>query len=123
MGNGCVMCGMTFVPDTKYMTFPWVVISFLSYVTVYHQISLQQNNRSRSSFESAADQRNTAQSGNETPRWQVALAIITILLLLSLRFLPTFLFNILNVGKRSGLLYYTITTTLIPSALYSVVYC
>ena len=34
------------------------------------------------------------------------------------------LFHILKLGKRFGLLYYTlVTTTLIPSALYPVVYC
>ena len=118
-----VMCGfITFVPE--YMTFSWVVISFLFYATVYYQISLQKNNRSRSSHENPADQRNKAQSGNETPRWQVACAVISILLLISLRYFPPFLFIVLNLGKRFGLLYYTmISMTLIPSALYPVAYC
>ena len=120
------MCGIKLGLDIKYMSmrFPLVVTSFLSYATVYHQISLQQKNRSQSSHENAAEQRNPAQSGNETPTWPVACGIITILVLLLLRFLPTFLFNTLKLGKRFGLLYYTMATTgLIPSALYPVVYC
>ena len=121
-----VMCGIKLGLDMKYMSlrFPLVVTSFLSYATVYHQISLQQRNRSQSSHENPAEQRNPAQSGNETPSWPVACGIITILVLLLLRFLPTFLFNTLKLGKRFGLLYYTMATTgLIPSALYPVVYC
>ena len=121
-----VIGGMALVPYTKYVTFTWTVISFFSYATVYYQFSLQQNNRSKSShaYEIPADQRNTVQSGNETLRWQVACRIITILLLFSVRFLPMFLFNILNLGKRFDLLFYTIVTMgLLPTALFPVVYC
>ncbi|XP_044168562.1 uncharacterized protein LOC122952813 [Acropora millepora] len=118
-----VLCGIKLGLDIKYLSlrFPLVVTSFLSYATVYHHISLQQKNRSQSSHENAAKQ---VQSGNETPTWPVACGIITILVLLLLRFLPTFLFTTLKLGKRFGLLYYTMATTgLIPSALYPVVYC
>ena len=121
-----VMRGIQFGLDTKYMSsrLPLVVTSFLSYATVYHQISLQQKNRSRSSHEKPAEQRNATQSGNGNPTWRVACAIITNLVLLLLRFLPMLLFDILKRGKRFGLLYYTMGTTgLIPSALYPVVYC
>ena len=115
---------MTFVSSMEFIDWSYLVVSILSYATVYHQISLQQNYRSRSSHENPTDQRNTAQSGNGTPRWKVAGAITTILLLVSLRFFPPFLFNILKLGERFGLLYYTMATaTLITSALYSVVYC
>ena len=111
-----VMCGMIFVPDTKLIEFPSTVIFFfLSSATVYHQFYLHEN---------PADQRSKAQSRNETSRWQVACAIITILLLLSARFFPPFLFYILNLGKRFGLLHYTmITMSLIRSAFYPVAYC
>ena len=116
--------GMTFIPDTNYAHSLCIVISFPCYVTVFYQFYLHQNNRSQSSHQNPAEHRNTAQSKNETPIWQVACTVITILLLLSLRFVPMILFHILNLGKRFGLLYYTLATTaLIPSALYPVVYC
>lgn len=78
-----VMCGLrTFSSYTEFVGCSWIVISFLSYAIIYHQISSRQNNRSHLSHENPADQTNTAQSGNETPRWQVACAAITFLLLL-----------------------------------------
>ena len=119
-----VRCGMTLVPDTIYAKLLWIVICFPCYVTVFYQFYLHQNNRSQSSHQNPAEQRNTAQSKNETPIWQVACAMITILLLLSLKSFPMIVFSILKLGKRFGLLYYTlVTTSLIPSALYPVVYC
>ena len=119
-----VMCGMIFVPDSIFAPLVWSVISFPCYVTVLYQVHLHQKNRSQSSHQNPTDQRNKDQSKNETPTWQIACGIIMILLLLSLRILPTFLFSILKLGKRFGLLYYTaVTMTLIPSALYPVVYC
>ena len=120
-----VMCVLrTFSSYTEFVGCSWIVISFLSYAIIYHQISSRQNNRSHLSHENPADQTKTAQSGNETPRWQVAWAAITFLLLLSLRSLPMFLFNILQLGKRFDLLHYIMATAaLIPSALYPLVYC
>ena len=119
-----VMCGMIFVPDAIFAPLVWTVISFPCYATVLYQVHLHQKNRSQSSHQNPADQRNKDQSKNETPTWQVACGIIMILLLLSFRIFPTFLFNILKLGKRFGLLYYTVATmALIPSALYPVVYC
>ena len=118
------MCSVTFVSGTNYVYCVCIVISFPCYVTVFYQFYLHQNNRSQSSHQKLAEQRNTAQSKNETPIWQVACAVITILLLVSLRFVPIFLFNTLKLGKPYGLLYYTLATTvLFPSALYPVVYC
>ena len=71
-----VMRGIQFGLDTKYMSLrlPLVVTSFLSYATVYHQISLQQQqkNRSQSSHENPAEQRNPTQRGNGTSTWRVA---------------------------------------------------
>ena len=119
-----VMCGMTFVPDTKFIPLLWTVISFPCYATVLYQFYLNQNNRSQSCHQNPAEQKNTAQSKNETSIWQICGAIITILLLLSMRFLPLFLYSILKLGKRFGLLYHSlVTTALIPSALYPFVYC
>ena len=120
-----VMCCLrTFGSYTEFIDCSWIAISFVSYATIYHQISSRQNNCPHLSHENPADQTNTAQNGNETPRWQVACAVIAILLLLSLRFLPMFLLNILQLGKRFDLLHYTMATAgLIPSALYPVVYC
>ena len=119
-----VMCGMIFLPDSIFAPLVWTVISFPCYATVLYQVHLHQKNRSQSSHQNPADQRNKDQSKNETPTWQVACGIIVILLLLSLRILPTFLFNMLKQGKRFGLLYCTaVTMTLIPSALYPIVYC
>ena len=119
-----VMCGMIFLPDSIFAPLVWTVISFPCYATVLYQVHLHQKNRSQSSHQNPADQRNKDQSKNETPTWQVACGIIMILLLLSLRLLPPFLFNILKLGKRFGLLYYTaITMAFLPSALYPVVYC
>ena len=119
-----VMCGITFVPDTNYTKLLCIVICFPCYVTVLYQFYLHQNNRSQSSHQNPAEQRNTAQSKNETPIWQVACAVITILLLLSLRFIPLIFFNVLKLGKRFGLSYYTlVTTALIPTAFHPVVYC
>ncbi|XP_067052045.1 melanocortin receptor 4-like [Acropora muricata] len=119
-----VMCGMIFVPDAIFATLLWIVISFPCYATVLYQVHLHQKNRSQSSHQNPAEQRNNDQNKNETPIWQVACGIITILLLLSFRCLPICLFNLLKLGKRFGLLYYTvITMALIPSALYPVVYC
>ena len=119
-----VMCGTIFFPDAIFATLLWIVISFPCYATVLYQVHLHQKNRSQSSHQNPAEQRNNDQNKNETPIWQVACGIITILLLLSFRWLPIFLFNLLKLGKRFGLLYYTVVTmTLIPSALYPVVYC
>ena len=119
-----VMCGMIFVPDAIFATLLWIVISFPCYATVLYQVHLHQKNRSQSSHQNPAEQRNNDQNKNETPIWQVACGIITILLLLSFRCLPICLFNLLKLGKRFGLLYYTVVTmALIPSALYPVVYC
>ena len=119
-----VMCGMQFVPDSIFAPLVWSVISFPCYATVLYQVHVHRKNRSQSSHQNQADQRNKDQSKNETPTWQVACGIIMILLLLSLRIFPTFLFNILILGKRFGLLYYTVATmVLIPSALYPIVYC
>ena len=119
-----VICGMTFFSDVIFATLLWTVISFPCYATVLYQVHLHQKNRSQSSHQNPADQRNKDQSKNETPTWQVACGIIMILLLLSLRIFPIFFFNILKLGKRFGLLYYTaVTMTLIPSALYPIVYC
>ena len=116
------MCGITLVPDTNYTKLLWIVISFSCYVTVFYQFYLHQNNRSQSSNQNPAEQRNTSQSKNETPIWQVACTMITILLLLSLRsFAMIFL---IKMGKGFDLLYYTlVTTVLIPSAFYPVLYC
>jgi len=119
-----VICGMTFFSDVIFATLLWTVISFPCYATVLYQVHLHQKNRSESSHQNPTDQRNKDQSKNETPTWQVACGIIMILLLLSLRIFPIFFFNILKLGKRFGLLYYTaVTMTLIPSALYPIVYC
>ncbi|XP_044168550.1 uncharacterized protein LOC122952803 [Acropora millepora] len=119
-----VMCGMIFVPDSIFAPLVWTVIPFPCYATVLYQVHLHQKNRSQSSHQNPAEQRNNDQNKNETPIWQVACGIITILLLLSFRCLPICLFNLLKLGKRFGLLYYTvITMALIPSALYPVVYC
>ena len=119
-----VMCGMTFFSDVIFATSLWTVISFPCYATVLYQVHVHQKNRSQSSHQNPTDQRNNDQRKNETPTWQIACGIIMILLLLSLRILPTFLFSILKLGKRFGLLYYTVATmVLIPSALYPIVYC
>ena len=119
-----VICCVTFFSDVTFSTLLWIVISFPCYATVLYQVHLHQKNRTQSSHQNPADQRNKDQNKNETPTWQVACGIIMILLLLSLRLLPTFVFNILKLGKRFGLLYYTaVTMALIPSALYPVVYC
>ncbi|XP_029204631.2 beta-2 adrenergic receptor-like [Acropora millepora] len=119
-----VMCGMMFVPGTIFNPLLWTVISFPCYATVLYQVHLHQKNRSQSSHQNAAEHKNKDQSKHEIPRWQFACGIVMILLLLSLRCLPLFLFNILKLGKRFGLLYYTLVTTeLIPSAFHPVVYC
>ncbi|XP_044168556.1 alpha-2A adrenergic receptor-like [Acropora millepora] len=119
-----VICCVTFFSDLTFSTLLWIVISFPCYATVLYQVHLHQKNRSQSSHQNPAEQRNNDQNKNETPIWQVACGIITILLLLSFRWLPICLFNLLKLGKRFGLLYYTVVTmTLIPSALYPVVYC
>ena len=119
-----VICGMTFFSDTISAILLWTVISFPCYATVLYQVHLHQNNRLQSSHHNPAEQKNKDQSKSETPIWQVACGIMMILLLLSLRCLPTFCFSIFEVGKRFGLLYYTLSTmSLIPSALYPVVYC
>jgi len=119
-----VMCGMVFVPDTIFAPLVWTVISFPCYATVLYQVHLHHNNRSQSSHQNPAEQKNKDQSKNEIPIWQVACGIIISLLLLSLRCLPLFLFNILKLGKRFGLLYYILSTmSLIPSAFHPVVYC
>ncbi|XP_067052067.1 thyrotropin-releasing hormone receptor-like [Acropora muricata] len=119
-----VICCVTFFSDVTFSTLLWIVISFPCYATVLYQVHLHQKNRSLSSHQNPADQRNKDQSKNETPTWQVACGIIMILLLLSLRLLPTFLFKILKLGKRFGLLYYTLVTmAFLPSAFYPVVYC
>ena len=119
-----VICGMTFFSDTISAILLWTVISFPCYATVLYQVHLHQNNRLQSSHHNPAEQKNKDQSKSETPIWQVACGIIMILLLLSLRCLPTFCFSIFEVGKRFGLLYYTLSTmSLIPSAFHPVVYC
>ena len=119
-----VMCGMIFVPDAIFAPLVWTVISFPCYATVLYQVHLHQNDRLQSCHQNPAEQKNKDQSKNETPIWQDTCGIIMILLLLSLRILPIFFFNILKLGKHFGLLYYTaVTMTLIPSALYPVVYC
>ena len=118
------MCGMTFFPDVIAPTLLWIVISFPCYATVLYQVHLHQNDRLESCHQNPTEQKNKDQSKNETPIWQDTCGIIMILLLLSLRILPTFLFSILKLGTRFGLLYYTaVTMTLIPSALYPIVYC
>ena len=119
-----VLCGMIFVPDTTLAPLAWTVISFPCYATVLYQVHLHQNNRLQSCHQNPAEQKNKDQSKNETPIWQDTCGIIMILLLLSLRILPLFLFNMLKLGKRFGLLHYTVVTmSLIPSALYPIVYC
>ena len=119
-----VMCGMIFVPDSIFAPLVWSVIPFPCYATVLYQVHLHQNDRLQSCHQNPAEQKNKDQSKNETPIWQDTCGIIMILLLLSLRILPIFFFNILKLGKHFGLLYYTaVTMTLIPSALYPVVYC
>ena len=118
------ICGMTFFSDVKFAILLCTVISFPCYATVLYQVHLHQNDRLQSCHQNPAEQKNKEQSKNETPIWQDTCGIIMILLLLSLRILPTFLFYILKLGKRFGLLYYTaVTMTLIPSALYPIVYC
>ncbi|XP_015765056.1 PREDICTED: uncharacterized protein LOC107343968 [Acropora digitifera] len=119
-----VICGMIFVPDAIFAPLVCTVISFPCYATVLYQVHLHQNDRLQSCHQNPAEQKNKDQSKNETPIWQDTCGIIMILLLLSLRILPIFFFNILKLGKHFGLLYYTaVTMTLIPSALYPVVYC
>ena len=119
-----VICGMTFFSDTISATLLWTVISFPCYATVLYQVHLNQNDRLQSCHQNPAEQKNKDQSKSETPIWQVACGIIMILLLLSLRCLPTICFSIFKVGKRFGLLYYILATmSLTPSALYPVVYC
>ena len=119
-----VICGMIFVPDAIFVPLVWSVISFPCYATVLYQVHLHQNDRLQSCHQNPAEQKSKDQSKNETPIWQDTCGIIMILLLLSLRILPIFFFNILKLGKHFGLLYYTaVTMTLIPSALYPVVYC
>ena len=118
------ICGMTFFPDVIAPTLLWIVISFPCYATVLYQVHLHQNDRLESCHQNPTEQKNKDQSKNETPIWQDTCGIIMILLLLSLRILPTFLFSILKLGTRFGLLYYTaVTMALIPSALYPIVYC
>ena len=119
-----LMCGMVFVPDSIFAPLVWSVIPFPCYATVLYEVHLHQNDRLQSCHQNPAEQKSKNQSKNETPIWQDICGIIMILLLLSLRILPTFLFNMLKLGKRFGLLYYTaITMALIPSALYPIVYC
>ncbi|XP_044168535.1 uncharacterized protein LOC122952791 [Acropora millepora] len=119
-----VMCSMIFVPDTIFATLLWIVISFPCYATVLFQVHLHQNDRLQSCHQNPAEQKKKDQSKNETPIWQDTCGILMIFLLFSLRIFPTFFFNILKLGKRFGLLYYTaVTMTLIPSALYPIVYC
>ena len=119
-----VMCGMIFVPDSIFVSLVWSVISFPCYATVLYQAHLHKNDRLQSCHQNPAEQKSKDQSKNETPIWQDTCGIIMILLILSLRILPAFLFDMLKLGKRFGLLYYTaITMALIPSALYPIVYC
>ena len=119
-----VINGMIFVPDTIFDPLVLPVISFPCYATVLYQVHLHQSNRSQSSHQNQGEQRNKDQTKHQTPIFQVACGIIMILLLLSVRIFPIFFFNIFKLGKRFGLLYYTVVTmSLIPSALYPIVYC